>query len=139
MSQNNPFADLMDAMNKTMSQMTNFQLPGLNMASLQEASQANIDAINEANKIAMEGMQSLASRSQEMANDAMKDLQASAQSLTDAKDGSLAKPAEMARANFEKAVSNLRELTEIATKSQTEAWGVIGKRWQDTLMGGGKK
>ena len=138
MSQSNPFADLMETMNQTMQQLSSFQLPGMNLESLQDVSRANIEAISEANRIAMEGMQSLAQRSQEMAQEAMTDMQESAKAMSDMDGGSLSKPAEIARGNFEKAVNNLRELAEIAGKSQTEAWGVIGRRWQESMTNNSK-
>ena len=134
MSQSNPFADMMDSLNQTMKQMSGMQLPGMNMEALQEAGKANVEAISEANRIAMEGMQALAQRAQEMATEAATDFQESAKAMADMDSGNaLGKPAEIARGNFEKAVGNLRELAEIASKSQTEAWGIIGKRWQESM------
>ena len=138
MSQSNPFADMLENLNQAMKQMSSMQMPGLNLGSMQDVNQATIEAISEANRIAMEGMQALAQRSQEMATEAVADFQESAKGMADMSGGSLAKPAEMARANFEKAVGNLRELGEIATKSQTEAWTLIGQRMQQNMSGGSK-
>ena len=129
---------MLENLSQAMKQMSSMQMPGLNLGSLQDANKATIEAISEANRIAMEGMQALAKRSQEMAAEAVSDFQESAKSMGDLSGGSLAKPAEMARANFEKAVGNLRELGEIATKSQTEAWTLIGQRMQQNVTKGGK-
>ena len=134
MSQSNPFAEMMESLNQTMKQMSGMQMPGMNLEALQDASRANIEAISEANRIAMEGMQALAQRAQEMATEATTDFQESAKAMSDMDSSNpMGKPAEIARTNFEKAVGNLRELAEIASKSQTEAWGIIGRRFQEGM------
>ena len=41
--------------------------------------------------------------------------------------------AELRKQTFEKALANMRELAEIATKSQSEAWEVVTRRFHENL------
>ncbi len=134
MSQTNPFSEMFETFSKQMSQFQPANLPGMDMDAVMKTGQANMDAISEAGRITVEGMQTLASRQQEMLTEAFTQFQDSAQSLTSGNGGDLmSKPAEVARENFEKSVANFRELAEIASKSQTEAWSVLGRRWQESV------
>jgi phasin family protein len=45
----------------------------------------------------------------------------------------VAKQAELGRQALERALANVRELAEMATTSQTQAWNVINKRFQENL------
>jgi phasin family protein len=44
-----------------------------------------------------------------------------------------AKQAELGKQALERALANMRELAEMATSSQTQAWNVINKRFQENL------
>lgn len=44
-----------------------------------------------------------------------------------------AKQAELGKQTFEKALANMRELAEMATKSQTQAWEVVNRRFHENL------
>jgi phasin family protein len=46
---------------------------------------------------------------------------------------SAAKQAELGKQTFEKALANMRELAEMATKSQTQAWEVVSRRFHENL------
>jgi phasin family protein len=102
--------------------------------SLVKTGQANIAALTEANRVAFEGFQAVAKRQQEMAAEALSELQETAKSIGAGKGADVfAKPVELARGNFEKSVANIKELAELAGKSQTEAWGILGRRFQESI------
>jgi phasin family protein len=134
MTQTNPLADAFSTWSKSFSQFTGTSMPGFNMDAMMKTGQANMAAISEANRIAIEGLQAVAKRQQEMTAAAISDFQETAKSMT-ATNGSdmFSKPVELARDSFEKSVANMKELAELAGKSQTEAWSVIGRRFQDSI------
>ena len=100
-----------------------FRIPGVDFASIIERERKNIEALAEANRIAFEGWQNLVRRQSEILQDSMKRAVADAQNQNLLKDG-----AELARNAFQAALTNMRELAEMAVKSQSEAFEVIRKR-----------
>ena len=132
--QTNPFADMFETFTKSMPQFPAAGLPGFDMDSAVKAGQANLEAIKEAGRITVEGVQTLAKRQQEMLTEAVSALQDSAKDLTSGNaTDAMPNPLEAARKGLETSVANARELAEIASKSQTEAWSVLGQRWQDNV------
>ena len=100
--------------------MGQFPLPGVNFATLVDREQKNIEALTKANRIAFEGWQRLVRRQAEMLQETMKKVVADA-GQEDAKK----KRADLAKEGFEKALANMRELAEITTQSQKEAFDVV--------------
>jgi len=109
--------------------MSQFRLPGVDFAALVDRERKNIEALTKANRIAFEGWQRLVSRQAEMLQETMKKVVADA-SQVDAK-----KRADLAKEGFEKALANMRELAEITTQSQKEAFGVVLKRIEESAEG----
>lgn len=110
------------------------QIPGVDVGKLIENQRDNIQALQEANQTALQGWQSLMTRQTEQLREAFETWQAAVS------DTLKAPPAEMAQKQFEhgqkafeKALSNMRELAEMAIKSQTEAGEVIRKRFEAGL------
>jgi phasin family protein len=105
-----------------------FKIPGVDFSSIVERERKNIEALAQANRIAFEGWQNLARRQSEILQDSMKRAVDDAKSQT-----ALQKGAELARSAFETALANMRELAEIATKSQKDAFEVIRKRVEENM------
>lgn len=112
-----------------------FQIPGLDMQSMMEAQRKNLEAISQANRIAVEGAQALAQRQMEIlrstmeeASKVMSDLAASG-----TPEERMAKQADVVRDAFERAIANMRELAEMGAKSNTEALDLINKRISEQL------
>jgi len=110
------------------------QIPGVDVGKLIENQRDNIKALQEANQTAVQGWQNLMTRQTEQLREALETLQ------TAVSDTLKSPPAEMAQKQiehgqkaFEKALSNMRELAEMAIKSQTEAAEVIRKRFEAGL------
>jgi phasin family protein len=108
--------------------MSQFRLPGVDFAALVDRERKNIEALAKANRIAFEGWQRLVRRQAEMLQETMKKVVADA-SQEDAKK----KRADLAKEGFEKALANMRELAEITTQSQKEAFDVVRKRIEENV------
>ena len=112
-----------------------FKIPGVDFSSMVERERKNIEALAQANRIAFEGWQNLVRRQSEILQDSMKRAVDDAKGQTVLKNG-----AELARSAFETALANMRELAEMATKSQKDAFEVIRKRVEENMNAlGGKK
>jgi phasin family protein len=105
-----------------------YKFPGVDFSTIVEREKKNIDALTQANKIAFEGWQALIRRQAEILQETMSQTMALAGKKDAAKDA-----AEVAKLGFEKALSNMRELAEMATKSQTEAFEVVRKRISENV------
>jgi phasin family protein len=125
---NMPFMDV----NELLAQ---FKVPGVDINALMEARRKDIEALVTANRQAYEGMQLLAHRQAEMLKEAMTEWQAATEGMMSGKSPGTgaAKQAELGKQTFEKALANMRELAEIATKSQSEAWEVVTRRFHENL------
>jgi phasin family protein len=112
------------------SMLQNFKMPGVDIDGLMAAQQKNIDAINAANRATWEGMQSLAQRQSEVLQATMAAATASLQSLSDVKSPEelTKKQAEMMRTAFEQALGNMREMADMLTASNKEAFAVMSQR-----------
>ena len=107
-----------------------FKLPGVDFAALVERERKNIEALAEANKIAFEGWQSLVRRQSEILQETMRKALANA-----GQEDAMKRRADLAKEGFENALANMRELAEMAAKSQKEAFEVIRKRIEENVEG----
>jgi len=112
-----------------------FRIPGLDIESLVATQRRNIEAVTAANQLAVEGMQAVIRRQGEIirqmveeSGSAMRDLMSAG-----APEQKIAQQADLVKSAFEKALANLRELTEMVAKSNTEAADVLTKRIGDSL------
>ncbi len=109
--------------------MSQFPLPGVDFATLVDRQQKNIAALTKANRIAFEGWHRLVRRQAEMLQETMKKV------IADAGQEDAKKRAGLAKEGFEKALANMRELAEITTQSQKEAFDVVRKRIEENVEG----
>lgn len=107
-----------------------FTFPGFNVESLMVSQRKNVEALTQANQLALEGVQALARRQVEIAREAIEEASALVRELSQpgAPEDRLAKNVEIAKATFEKGLANARELAELMTKANSEAFNVITKR-----------
>lgn len=127
---NNPFANF--DVTKMFSEL---KMPGLDTTALAQAQQKNIEALTAANKRAYEGYQALAKRQGEIFKENMEELAGMLKGATPsaAADLNPAKQAELVRQAAEKALANLRELSEMLAKTNTEAFELVNKRLQENM------
>ncbi|WP_353150342.1 TIGR01841 family phasin [Pollutimonas bauzanensis] len=102
-----------------------FKVPGVDMSAIADARRKDIEALVDANKAVYEGMQALANKQAEILKQAMEGIQGAAGSTGV---GDPAKQAELARKAFEKTLSDMKDLAEIARKSQADALASITQR-----------
>ena len=108
--------------------MSQFRLPGVDFAALVDRERKNIEALAKANRIAFEGWQRLVRRQAEILQETMKEVVANA-----GQQDAIKKRTDLAKQGFEKALANMRELAEMATKSQKEAFDVVRKRIEENV------
>ena len=123
---NNPFPDIAKLMEQ-------FKVPGLDVSKIVEAQRKDIEALTQANQAAYAGVQELAKRQTEILQETMAEWQAALSQAGGGDSANMARQAAMAQQAFGKAFTNMRELAEMAAKSQTQAWEVMQKRFQENL------
>jgi phasin family protein len=111
-----------------------FQIPGVDLEKWAESQRENIKALQEANQTAVKGWQSLMTRQAEILRESLEAWQQAVSDGAASEPGEVAqKQLELGQKAFGKALSNMRELAEIAIKSQTEAADIIRKRVEQNL------
>ena len=122
-----PFMDL----SKMMEQ---FRLPGVDMNALVEARRKDVEALVKANQQAYQGVQALAQRQAEILQAAASSMQSGMAEMAGKPPTELAqRQAELARQAFDKALVDMRELAEIMTRSQAQAYESLSKRFQEHI------
>jgi phasin family protein len=112
------------------------KLPSLpDVDTLVNAQRRNIEAFTAANRVAMEGAQAIAKRHMEIVQQSMNELTSTMKSL--AQEGSpqekAAKQAELLKESYQRAVANMKELSDLIQQSNTEAMQLINKRFAEAM------
>jgi phasin family protein len=112
-----------------------FTFPTFDVDSVIAAQRKNFDAFTQANQVAVDGIQALVKRQVEIASGAIEEASAALKELTapGGAEEKLAKNAELAKTSYEKALAATRELAELVTKTQDEAFGVLNKRFTESF------
>ena len=112
-----------------------FAIPGFNVEAMMASQRKNVEALTQANQLAIEGAQALARRQVEIAREALEEATALFKELSQpgAPQEKLAKNTEIAKTAFEKGLATAKELTELVTKANTEAFNVLTKRMTDSF------
>ncbi len=131
----NPFAGFDVSQFDVSKMLQQYKVPGVDMEALMAAQRKNIEALTQANQVAIQGMQEVARRQSEILAQAMQEVSTVAQQLSSASSpqemGS--KQAELVRQAFERALANMRELAEMVNRSNSEAFNVINQRVNESL------
>lgn len=95
----------------------------------------NIEALSAANQAIVEGAQAVSRRQAEAVRESVENvLKASREIFTGGTpETSFTKQAEVAKDVFQSALDNIREVTEMVTKSSFEAFDVLNKRASESL------
>ncbi|MBI3515672.1 MAG: phasin family protein [Proteobacteria bacterium] len=112
-----------------------FKLPGVDLEKIASAQRKNVEALTSANQLAAEGFQAVARRQAEILRQTLEEAGKSMRDLMEqsAPEDRMVKQAELAKSAFETALSNMRELAEMVTKANTEAFDVINRRVTESL------
>jgi phasin family protein len=130
----------MDAGLSAMSEMTrmfaDFRLPGApDMQALMAAHRRNLDTLAAANRVAMEGAQAIARRNMEIMQQSMAEMTETIQAMAtpDNPQTKAARQAELVKRSYERAVANLREISDLIQKSNGEAVELLNRRFTEAL------
>ena len=116
--------------------MGDFRVPGVDLEAAVASQRKNIEALTQANQLAVEGVQALMRRQVEITRQAIEDFSAMFRDFVQpngSPEDRFAKQAEYSKHAIEKGLSNAKELTELVTKANTEAFNVINKRVTESL------
>jgi len=114
------------------------RLQGLNLTGgagkLLEAGRKDLAALMEANEKSYQGLQTVVQRQTEMIKSAISEWQAAAKEMPgkDPKEN-LAKLDELGRQSFQRAIDDIKELANLAAKSQADAFDVVRQRIQSNV------
>ena len=112
-----------------------YQLPGVDWQEVMASQQKNVEALTKANQVLFEGAQAVVQREVEILQNAMQEFAEAARDLVQEGDpkAQTQKRLELAKASFETALQNMRELAELATQSNREALELINRRAMEAL------
>ncbi len=119
--QTQPFGDVT-------AMMTQFKMPGIDMAAIVETQRKDIEALIAANAATFESMQALGRKQTEMMNEAMHAMQDAAKSMVAGGMPDVVKQGEVVRKGFEKTLANMKELADMARHAQSDAMTRITQR-----------
>ncbi len=112
-----------------------FKFPGVDTTALIESQQRNIEAITKANQVAFAGVQAIMRRQAEILSKTINETAKAVQafSKTGKPEDIWAKQADLVKDAYEHGLSNLRELTELSAKANTQAADLLSHRVTDGL------
>jgi phasin family protein len=109
--------------------MGEYQIPGVDWSELMASQQKNLQALAKANQLLIEGAQAVVRREVEILQKALAELAAASKDMMQGDPQAQAgKRLELAQASFQAAIQNMRELAEVAGRSNREALEVINQR-----------
>jgi phasin family protein len=101
------------------------------MEALAAAQRRNMEALAEANRMALEGAQAVAKRHMEMVQQSIGDMTDAMRKIGEGESPQAQgqRQTEMMRTAYERAVANMQELADLIQKSSGEALGLLNKRF----------
>lgn len=116
--------------------LAEMKLPGMpDIQALTEANRRNMEALTAANRVAVEGAQAVARRHMEIMQQAMTDMTEGVKALSGAGAPRVkaARQAELVKQGYQRAVDNIRELSELIQRSNTEALNLLNHRFTEAM------
>ena len=115
--------------------LADFRFRPFDVEALMACQRRNIEALSQANQLAVEGMQAVAKRQIEIARQAVEDMSALLRDLAQpaSTEDRIVKNTEFAKQMLEKSLNHGREITMLATKAGTEAADVLRRRATEGL------
>jgi phasin family protein len=107
-----------------------FRFGGFDVQAMAESQRRNLEALTQANQLAIEGVRALVQRQGEIAREVVEEASTALREWTQpgAPEDRLAKSLDAAKLAFEKSIANARELNELGGKASADVFGVIAKR-----------
>jgi phasin family protein len=112
-----------------------FKVPGIDFDALVSSQRKNIEAVTQANRLAYDGLQAVAKRQVEILRQTVDEVVQATKDITEpgTPQDKVAKQAELVKGAFERALGNVRELSELVAKANTEAFDLLNKRFTQSL------
>jgi phasin family protein len=112
-----------------------FRFGGFDVRAMADAQRKNLEALTQANQLAIEGMRALAQRQSEIAQQAAHEASSMLRDWTQqgAPEDRFARSVEMTKLAFERGVANARELNELGSKASADVFGIIAKRVSESF------
>lgn len=112
-----------------------FKAPNVDVEAIMATQRRNLEALAAANRLAMEASQAVFKRQAEVMRQTLEQIASAGRDMTGT--GSVpekaAKQAEVAKDQFERAVTNMREIAEMIAHSNSEAADLLNKRFTASL------
>ena len=129
-----PAMDMSNALGDLTKMLEQLKLPGVDTKEIVEARRKDIDALVQANQAIYDGMQAMANKQGELLKKSMEDIQSAMKGAAGGVGmGDPGKQGELARKAYEKVLGDMKDLAEIARKSQTDAMAKITQRGSEHL------
>ncbi len=119
-----------------MRMLTDFRMPGMpDMDALAAAQRRNLEALSAANRVALEGAQAVARRHMEIVQQSMTEMTEAMRMLTlqETPQARATRQAELLKQAYERAVQNMKEITDLIQKSSGEAVTVLNQRFAEAM------
>lgn len=119
-----------------MRMLSDFRLPAMpDVDALAAAQRRNFEALSAANKVALEGAQAVARRHMEIMQQSMTEMTQALQGVSgeSSPQEKAAKQAEMLKASYGRAVSNMQEIADLIQKANAEALGLLNRRFAEAM------
>lgn len=115
--------------------LSEFKVPGVDVDQLIAVQKKNIEALTQANKMALQGFRTATQRQAEFLRAAFGEAAQVASQIaqTESISDKVAKQAEFAKEGMQKALANMREVSEVLTKSNTEAFELLSDRVREGI------
>jgi len=123
-------ADLLGEIARTFEQ---FRLPGLNAGALLEGRRKDIEALAQANRIAVDGVQEIVRKQGQILQETLQELQTLVRALPASLAQDPTKVAGFVQKVLHETFGSMRDLAELARKSQTDALHVVSERVQRNI------
>jgi phasin family protein len=112
------------------------KLPALpDMEAVLSTYRRNMEVLSQANRIALEGAQTVGKRHMEILQQTMSELTENLQALStiESPQAKAAKQAELLKRGYERAVANTKELSDLIRHANTEALALLNQRFVETM------
>ena len=112
------------------------KFPGVpDMESLLASHRRNMEVLSAANRVALEGAQTVAKRHMEIVQQTMHEMTESMKDLTTPENpqARAAKQAELVKGAYERAVAHMKELADLIQRSNGEAMGMLNQRFAEAM------
>ena len=126
----------MNEFTRMFSDMKMPSLPGMpDMESFLSAHRRNMEVLSAANRVALEGAQTVARRHMEILQQTMQEVTQTMKEMTapESPTAKAAKQTELMKSSYERAVAHMKEIADLIQRSNGEAMGMLNQRFTEAM------